>query len=290
MTMTTPQRDRVRRALGVFVEEAPPAPDWEQWRQPQLADHSGPARLRGPIVAIATAAVALVVIGGAVAFLRATPNTATTNPGNIETRGDWYDAVASTAQANGPDATIVQGALGPEPQFDTSHLGAEQTLEPVTQIAGDVPWNSFFSSTFVADRGTLIVAGRVESSLIGFVPATYDHLGQQINEGLCYVIVSPELAGNWGSSVSCGEQSDPIEYGIGGGSIGSDIGLSDSIAVVVPPPTSVVLIESATTQSWQRPRGGMALFVGNFSNGEIRYTAYSASGQVLSQGTREFGN
>jgi hypothetical protein len=52
--------------------------------------------------------------------------------------------------------------------------------------------------------------------------------------------------------------------------------------MAVPPQTSVVTIQSGSQQYWQRPRGGLVLFVGDFT-AEIRFTFHAKSGEVLAQ-------
>lgn len=277
MTLTVEERERVRRALDVYAAEAPPAPDWGSWetalvRRPQR-------RLTGPLVAVATALLVIVMFGVPAFLGWVGSDTATSDTHTVETWGDWYEWVASRGELNGRDPTIVQGQLGPEPLFDPSISGIEQALVPVSQVGGDVPWSRF--EEFVTDRETLVVAGRAESSVAAVVGGVFEE-GRVVTDGVCLVVARPVISGDWDSAGTCRDRTGPVAYG--------DAPLlwlalrTDrlSVAVAVPPQTSVVTIQSGSQQYWQRPRGGLSLFVGDFT-AEIRFTFYAQSGEVLAR-------
>jgi hypothetical protein len=226
----------------------------------------------------------VIVMFGVPAVLRwVGPDTATIDTHAAETWEDWYEWVTSGGELNGRDPTIVQGQLGPEPQFDPNNLGIEQALEPVSQVAGDVPWSVF--QELVSDRGTLVVAGRAESSVAAVVGGVFEREGGIVTDGICLVVARPEISGDWASAGSCRDETGPVAYDDATGSPPLWVALRtdrSSVAMAVPPQTSVVTIQSGSQQYWQRPRGGLVLFVGDFT-AEIRFTFHAKSGEVLAQ-------
>jgi len=230
------------------------------------------------MAALAAATIVLVVIGGVGVMLRTSPDSPT-----------------------GGDPTILQAVLGPEPEFDTSALGEEQRLDPVTPDSISIPWEFF--GEILGDpnprqtyRQMLVVAGQVESSVVGVGLYAESYVsGRTITDGLCQTVAQSFRTdpGSAAAGGGCTEQTEPVDYGAFG-----DLGVGDlkdvlvyvSAAFIVPPDTSVVAVDTAGTRKWHRPRGGIALFVGEFLViGETQFTAYSASGDVLLGGTANFG-
>ena len=299
MTMTTHERDQLRKALGVYVDEAPPAPEWQDWDIAHASDPPKQSRMKGPMAALAAATIVLVVIGGVGLVTRPTPDSPPGGMGEEPlTWGDWFDAVVASGEPIGGDPTILQAALGPEPEFDTSALGEEQRLEPVTPDTIGIRWDFFGElpddpNPLQIGRQMLVVAGQVESSVVGVGLFAESYVsGRTITNGLCQTVadvnpgVSAAIAGD------CTEPTETVEYGklivLGMGDL-RDVVVHVSAAFVVPPDTSVVAVDTAGTRRWQRPRGGIALFAGQFlAEDETAFTAYSASGDVLLQGTVDF--
>jgi hypothetical protein len=282
VTLTTPERDRLRRALDVSVDQAPPPPDWGTWDAVHLTPHR--RRLGGPTVAVA-AAIAVIVVGGATALLRATsPDTAA---GNIETWGDWYQTVVARSVPVEGDPTLLQGALGPEPRFDTSALGVEQVIEPVDNGPDAVPWQAI-----VADKETVQLSGRIV--LVGEIRSTFanvpvravvavveaDHEGSAGTEpSVGFLVAQTDLTGEWASSLSSVPSS--LETRFDGATLWVGLGSGkDSIAVAAPPETAVAALETPLERLWQRPRGNVAFFSLDDLTG-VTITFYGSSGDIL---------
>ncbi len=71
MTMTTEERDQLRRALSVYVEGAPTAPEWQDWNFQRAVPDRQHRFVTGPVVAlVAAASLVLVVLGGVTLLLR----------------------------------------------------------------------------------------------------------------------------------------------------------------------------------------------------------------------------
>ncbi len=290
MTLTTEERERLRRALDVYAGEAPPAPNWGSW---ETSSAGRPRRrLNGPLVAVTAAVLVIVVFGGVAALLRWAEPDATIDPHSVERWGDWYEWVVSGGEPNGGDPTILQGGLGPAPGFGPDGLGIEQALEPVSQVDGDVPWSVLLGDHELAtDRGTLVVAGRAESSVAAVVGGMFEREEGIVIDGTCLIVARPETSGDWASAATCRDRTDPVAYGdtTGSPTLWVALGVArSSVAVAVPPQTSLVAFESSSQQYWQRPRGGLVLFVGGFT-AEIRVTFHADSGEVLGQWSGQIG-
>ncbi len=323
MTMTTDERTKIRRALGQYVDEAPAAPEWQEWESSAAARTWARSRRGGLTVAVAAAIIVFATVGGGVVFRGDTREAASspvqrTRGGDISlavgiSMGDWYEALVADASENGPDNSILQGAQGPEPDFDTSGLGEEQILESVSQEGIREAWSDFardeigaslaLGDQWMTELSPLVLGGRVGSSFVGVVggpfhsdaadhPSSEDHL---IVDGICQVRFLADSIRV--SGVGCSDGTGPLAYGRTVLESFSD--LPDSILLAVPPEASVVALETAGVRLWQRPRGGLALFVGEFSDGDpddgdlfdglIAYTIYSASGEAIFVGSQPFG-
>jgi hypothetical protein len=250
-------------------------------------------RLNGPLVAVTAAALVIVVFGSVAVLLPgAGPDTTTISPQSVETWGDWYEWAVSGGELNGRDPTILQGGLGPEAQFDPDGLGIEQALEPVSQVVGDVPWSVLFGDhEELTDRGTLLVAGRAESSVAAVVGGMFEREGGIPTDGICLLVARPDISGDWASAATCRDQTGLVAYDNTTGSPILWVALSvdrSSIAMAISPQTSVVAFESGSQQYWQRPRGGLVLFVGDFTQ-ETQFTFYADSGEVLGQWSGRIG-
>lgn len=281
MTLTTSERDRLRRALDVSVDQAPPPPDWGTWDAAHLTPHR--RRLGGPAVAV-VAAIAVIVIGGATALLRVSPDTAA---GSIETWSDWYQTVATRAVPVEGDPTLLQGALGPEPRFDTGALGVEQAIEPVATGPDAVPWQAILGGhedLQLADP--IVLVGEIRSTFVNApvraaaAVVETDH-GGSAGEGpsVSFLIAQTDPSGEWASAlagmpISAETRFDGVTLwaGLGAG--------KDSIAVAVPPETAVAALETPLGRLWQRPRGNVAFFSLD-DLGVAAITFYGSTGTVL---------
>jgi hypothetical protein len=282
MTLTDEERERVRQVLDRYAAEAPPAPNWGAWeisvRRPRL-------RPAGPLVALVAAASVVLLIGVPVLVRWVGPDPAPIDSGGPETWRAWYDRVGSEGELNGRDPTIVQGKLGPDPQFDLGSLGVEQSLTPVSQVLGGPPWNLLFDR-LVTERETLVVAGSTSDSAIAAVTAgVLEGEGRAGIPVICVAVATPDQRGEWSKGGSCRPASGAVDYNESPLSVGLRVGPSldgEWVAVAVPPQTSVVGIVAGDARYWQRPRGGLVLFAIDPIE-DSRLTSYSTSGEVLAQ-------
>ena len=224
MTMPTDERNKIRKALGVYVEEAPPAPEWRDWDTASTMDAPARSKLNGPVTALIAGVVVLIVIGGVAALLAVGPDSPSGGENEtsvdvagaslvegVDTWADWYDAVVTRAVTNGPDATVLQGSIGPAPEFDVSVLGNEQALDAVDQDAVDVPWRLLTDEPQMTELGTLVIGGSVQSVVVGAVTATYASDGpvgrdfsRPPREVVCLATVVPTSPeGTSVSTISC---------------------------------------------------------------------------------------
>lgn len=282
MTLTGEERERVRQALDRYTAEAPPPPAWGAWGTVERRPRSRPA---GPLVALVAAASVIFIIGVPVLVRWVGPDPAPVDSIGAETWRDWYDRVVAESELNDRDPTIVQGRLGPEPQFDMSSLGVEQRLMPVSQMLGAPPWDSFFEG-LVMERETLVVAGSAPDSAIAAVTAgELEGEGRAGIPGICLVVAVPDPRGEWARAGSCREATDAGDYDLrllyAGLAVGAPVD-GQWVAVAVPPKTSVVGVVAGDVRYWQRPRGGLVLFAVDLIEGS-RLTSYSISGEVLAQ-------
>lgn len=281
MTLTGEERERVRRVLDRYAAEAPPAPSWGAWetsvRRPRL-------RPAGPLVALAAAASVILIIGVPVLVRWVGPDPAPIDSDGPETWRDWYDRVVSEGELTGRDPTILQGRLGPEPQFDLGSLGVEQSMMPWSQVLGGAPWDFF--DGLVTEGEALVVAGSTSDSAIAAVTAgVLEGQGSAGIPGICVLVAVPDPLGEWSRGSSCMPASVAVDYDEGPLYVGLSVGPSAEdrwVAVAVPPQTSVVGVVAGDARYWQRPRGGLALFAVDLIEGS-RLTSYSTSGEILAQ-------
>jgi type IV secretory pathway VirB2 component (pilin) len=289
MTLTTSERDRLRRALDVSVDQAPPPPDWGTWDAAHLTPHR--RRLGGPAVAV-VAAIAVIVIGGATALLRATPDTAT---GNIETWSDWYQTAAARSIPIEGHPTLLQGALGPEPRFDTGALGVEQAIEPVDTGPDAVPWQTIIAGhEDLHPADPIVLVGEIRSTFLNapvraaVAVVEADHEGSAGTEpSVGFLVAQTDLTGEWASSLSSVPSS--LETSFDGATLWVGLGSGkDSIAVAAPPETAVAALETPLERLWQRPRGNVAFFSLDDLT-VVTITFYGSSGDILGHVETDLG-
>lgn len=305
--MTDNGRAKLRRALLTFVDETPPAPEWLDWDIQSIRTQHNNRSVPGPLLAVATMVTVLVLIGGFAAMARFAPifgpDAPTTWPESV---GGWFDTVVEQGTSISGDPNVVQAELGPIPEFDTTPLGVQQPLVPLTDAADIAmpPWKYLidFEDPAMSFTETFVVAGSVGDVAVGARSGTFskDRDGAGFDgAGLCLMGAMPALETpeqSWTISASCAPVSHPYESGVGG-TDGLWLGTGDwgepddgstfvgTITVHVTPDTSVVVFKSGDTKLWQRPRGGIALFVGEFTPMDATYTAYNSSGEIIAQDT-----
>lgn len=123
MTMTTKERDRLRKALSVYVEGAPIAPEWQDWNV-QRAVPDRPRRfLTSPVVALVAATLlVLVVLGGSTLLLRGNVPEVVGQPG---TTIAVSPEVTTATESPSPATTVPEdpSQVVPVPSLGAGVLG-----------------------------------------------------------------------------------------------------------------------------------------------------------------------
>jgi hypothetical protein len=182
---------------------------------------------------------------------------------------DYFDAVAASGTPIPDDMLVIQPALGPEPQFDTSTLGRQIPLElaePDVSVVGGigVDWNDPTSRP----AEPILYVGRIED------PFESDFVVYASADGLCQLLVS--LGG-----VCQRTELDPVKPF-------QDLGAQDLIVMFVPlDAAAVVLTLDDDEPMWQRPIGGWALMPGQI-HPTTRYTLeiYDEAGAIIDDHSR----
>lgn len=177
------------------------------------------------------------------------------------------------------DPPIVQGAESPEPQFDTSGLGDEAPLTPVSDIEQIVNLASRHPNDELL---RITVLGETPEGVLALVVHSEDDnpdLGR-----LHMRCVTTEL----GSSCS-GTEIDNVADMPGGllpGEPGSGptytVGGEGDLTWEVPTETSIVALDHNSDLTWQRPVADVAAFITDFADGDrFELTAYDSQGNRL---------
>lgn len=158
------------------------------------------------------------------------------------------------------DPVVVQGAPSPEPLFDTSGLGIEEPLSPITdaELAYELarPLSEDDQLIRVTTIGTTVGGvhaaiqhkeepdlsdGRIQTRCLLAIPGGASCIGEDVDA----VINEP------GGLVQPGSSAEPDSYGVGG---------SDVLMWNVPSGTSVAVLTINGESVWQRPVAGVAVF------------------------------
>lgn len=188
-------------------------------------------------------------------------------------------ASSSTTQ---PDQTSDPGSLsvslGPEPQFDTSGLGADRNFDPDAASPLSLAWQDQVSAWLAI--GSESVVGRFADlplSLVGAFGVVLDPYESSFGgPGTCYGLV--DVQGD--VSLSCFVvNSDSVGQALFVGLVGSGVTAWGAL----PNEASVgVLVVNGTDTAWQRVSGRAAAFEFEASTGDVvELRVVSASGETL---------
>jgi len=115
MTMTTEERDQLRRALSVYVEGAPTAPEWQDWNFQRAVPDRQHRFVTGPVVAlVAAASLVLVVLGGITLLLRGNIPEVVGEPVTTMTVAP---SVTATTEMSLPTGPVNPAAYADVPSF-----------------------------------------------------------------------------------------------------------------------------------------------------------------------------
>ncbi|MEE9178508.1 MAG: hypothetical protein V3U46_08770 [Acidimicrobiia bacterium] len=180
------------------------------------------------------------------------------------------------------DPIVVQGAPSPEPLFDTSGLGIEEPLSPITdaELALELA-RSFSEDTQIIRVTTIGTTVSGVNAIIQYSEASgLSHGGVQfrclltfpggascIGEDLDAVINEP------GGLVQPGSSAEPDSYGVGG---------SHQLMWDVPSGTSVVVLTVNGESVWHGPIADVAVFDTDLFDGDqFQVTALDQHGNIL---------
>ena len=180
------------------------------------------------------------------------------------------------------DPIVVQGAPSPEPLFDTSGLGIEEPLSPITdaELAYELarPLSEDDQHIRVTTIGTTVGGvhaaiqhveepglsdGRIQTRCLLTIPGGASCIGEDVEA----VINEP------GGLVQPGSSAEPDSYGVGG---------PDVLMWDVPTGTSVVVLTVNGESVWQRPIADVAVFDTDLFDGDkFQVTALDQHGNIL---------
>lgn len=195
------------------------------------------------------------------------------------TLAQWFEQTRANSIQVNDSPVVLQGLPGPEPEFDVTSLGEEQTVTTLTADMA-IDWSILESvadqtpviSGFTPQTGYFgVVRFESETPMPGFTDGphvcTFAH-GGEIGEGLACANASPA-------------SDEMVDYGLAIASIENFDGNPDTLTVRTPPGASVVAINVADESYWQRPNGNMAAFIGAFTGQQVDIVIYDPQGNVL---------
>ncbi len=251
---------------------------------PSAADRSGSR----PFLLAAAALVAMLCLG---AFML----VASVPEANITSVGSTVDYVLPGEVVISENPLIVQGRVGPTPAFDTTILGREIVVEPITEIDDEI--NTLVTGTLqLREDGPPRAITKV--TLVG-------RLGEETV--LTAVLDGPNIDGLDGRPLTANLRTRHL-ISPDGGSVSRHFVPTASMEVIEPPnpddpwgagfsfdpprghlvldrlpeTVSVVSLADSDTRLWVRPVDGIALFPVEFHTGEeFILRAFDRDGRVM---------
>lgn len=180
------------------------------------------------------------------------------------------------------DPPIVQGAESPPPEFDTSQLGEEQLLAPVTDVRRIV---AHLPDDATGELLRATVLGETPEGMLALVAhfrsrSTHDPLQ------LRCVIVEDLYSCGGGLDSDVGDDLGGLAPGQPDGGPFYAVGgqVAAGLSWDVPVETSVVTIDINGESRWQRPVSQVAVFATNLQVGDnLELTAYDSEGRDINE-------
>lgn len=248
---------RIRSAVTELVETSPPPHPAERVLKSHTAERR-PLSLRAGLARMAIAAVAVLLVGLA---------------------GAWIGrSTAPPDAANTPDVPIVEGTLGPEPEFDpAAAFGAVET--PLAQAGGEL------APEVSTDTESVVGALEGDFKAVGGIPGTELEVfrWETDRNQTCKQVVGEDVR-----STGCVDEltygSDP--YNPDGNSLGTfdmtDRSVDGTVVVWgVTEDTAVVVADTGAEVIWQRPRAAMVAFSFDTDISAVTLRAYDAGQELL---------
>jgi hypothetical protein len=263
--------DRVRDAFEVLMERMEEPPTWEEVRVP-VARPADAHRKRHPALAFVAAAAAVIVIGVLAVTLLKRP---------IEYQLPTLEVAAGETVVS-EDPLVVVGTPAPEPQFDTSALGEQVTLNNLDDLTNILDWAAQAESVGEILAEKLIIGGSLD------LPVTQSTaseatvgiaVGPEAPEGIQWCIFTVDARGGAICAGRGANDQTPVVATRNLDAFGSIPGtLSWGPA---PVNTSVVTLTYGDTKLWQKPVSGIVLFPINEPVNQYTITAYDPQGNQL---------
>lgn len=273
--MRTSEKEIVRGVLGRIGDEAPEPVPFEDLHtvlvQPVGAQRN-PWWTRRPIwTAVAAAVTVLVLVGAAMLLTNTETETIYLADGEV---------LLST------DPPVVQGAESPKPAFDTSGLGDEVALTPVTDTSRILETATGILADYPSELIRITVLGETPEWVLAVVvhnevdPDFGGHMQLRClttsrGGATCEGVEFENLGDMPGGLLPADPNSGPVY------SVGERI--SNAILTwEVPAETSVVTLTVNGRTRWQRPVAQVAVFITDLTSGEgFELTAYDSQGSIL---------
>jgi hypothetical protein len=273
--MRTTEKEIVRGVLGRMGDEAPEPVPFQDLHT-VLVQPGDTQRntwwMRRPVWITAAVAVVVLVLGVGPMLLS-----------NNQT-GDVY--VADGERLISADPPIVQGAESPEPAFDTSGLGDEVALTPVTDTSRILETATGTLGDYPSELVRITVLGETPEWVLAVV--VHNEVGPDFGGRMQLRCLTASLGGATCEGVEFEDLGD-----MPGGLLPADpdsgpvysVGERISNAILtweVPAETSVVTLTVNGQTRWQRPVAQVAVFITDLTSGErFELTAYDSQGSIL---------
>lgn len=255
--------ERIRENLGVAARNVGPAHP----KSVDLVRHT--AQRRSVIRWTGLGSLAVAIVGGLVFLAGSSSIQQDIAIGDLDPEG----------------LEVVQGLPGPEPQFDTSGLGEDVTLQPVDDTEG-IP--DTFPPYVEGEIFFVAILGETSSGTEAFVTFSMDSEAGRELVYRCWIAVHSVTGGG---SDCVGDSVDNIGFqpgelippeALGGPSLA--LGGPGQLLYPVSRDTSVVVLTVNGESEWQRPIGQVAVFETNLKDGDaLKLTSFDATGDVINE-------
>lgn len=263
--------DRVRDAFQVLIEQMEEPPTWEEVRVP-VARPADFRPNRRPALAFAAAVAAVIAIGVlAVTLLQR----------QVEYQLPTIEVAAGETVVS-EDPLVVVGTPAPEPQFDTSPLGEQVTLNELDDLTSILDWAAQAESVGEIVAEKLIIGGSIDQPVTESTASEASvgiAVGPDVPEGIQWCIFTVDARGGAICAGRGANDQTPIVATRNLDAFGSIPGtLSWGPA---PVDTSVVTLTYGDTKLWQKPVSGIVLFPISEPVDEYTIIAYDVQGNQV---------
>lgn len=278
MSLSPHNEEKVQGALALLVDATPVGTEFDDLTDIHLAPRRQP---RPGVFVFAFAFVVVALLGGiALWATRGTqPPDLDVAAGAVLTWEQWLEQTQAEAIQVHDSPLVLQGGLGPEPQFDVTGLGDEQTLNVLTADS-DIDWTIFEATAL---HGPVLVTGWIPGPIyigVAWMTPNSPTSDPASQPSICsFDLDRNGLATGCHSSTPA--SNDLVDYGATLASTEDPQGNPDTLTITTPPGASVVAINVNGQRTWQRPNGNMATLTGTFTEQQVDVVIYDAQGNIL---------